>query len=187
MAKQIKRVSGPKASDLWRTPSDCFAALNEEFMFGIDLAADAENHLCDAWLGPGSPIAEDALIYDWHDAFSRAGTDAGFLNMPYSQVERWMALAVEMIARMRGCAIVTLVPYTPDVKWWRHTSAAVEIREIPHRVKYLRADGKTAAGAMFPSAVVIFRPQPGVVSGGPRHVRWTWRTPKVQAGELETR
>jgi phage N-6-adenine-methyltransferase len=181
MAKVLKRVKGPKgakASDLWRTPPECYAALHDEFLFGIDLAADAVNHLCPVWLGPGSAIHADALAFDWLDAFAYAETDAGFINFPYSMSEQWMVRIAEQISHMRGCVIVALTPYTPDAKWWRHSQRAVEIREIPHRVKYLKADGKTAAGAMFPSAVMIFRPQPGVRRGSPRHVVWSYRTPK---------
>jgi hypothetical protein len=181
MAKRLQRTKksdGPKESDFWRTPTDCWDALSSEHFIGIDLAADAGNHLGHAWLGPGSDIAEDAFAIDWYDAFARANTDAGFLNMPYSQCGRWLERCAEQIQQMPGCTIVTLIPCTPDTQWWRHTQAAVEIREIPHRVKYLKADGQTKAGAMFPSAVVIYRPQPGVRRGAPRRVTWTWRQPK---------
>lgn len=67
-----------------------------------------------------------------------------------------------------------LVPYTPDTRWWQHTQQAAEIREIPHRVPYLRADGVTKTGAMFASAIVVWRPQPGIVRGDPRRVVWTY-------------
>lgn len=174
MAKRLQRVSGPKASDFWRTPSDLFAALDSEFMFGVDLAADQENHLCLGWLGPGG-VQEDAFAASWEDVLVDAACDAAFLNPPYSECERWLARCAEQIEDMPSCVIVVLVPYTPDTRWWRHTARAVEIREIPHRVRYLKADGQTAAGAMFPSAIVVFRPQPGVVRGEPRHVTWTWR------------
>lgn len=191
MAKVLKRVASsagqPKSSDFWRTPSDCFHALDREFNFGLDLAADAQNHLCTQWFGPGSPN-EDALTTDWWECgFFAHTTDAAFLNMPYSQCERWLARVVEQIQQCPGCVIVCLLPYTPDTKWWRHTQHAVEIREIPHRVRYLKSDGTTPAGAMFPSAVVIFREQPGIVQPQPRRVTWTWRTPENGSGPLVSR
>jgi phage N-6-adenine-methyltransferase len=181
MAKRLQRTKqdeGPKPSDFWRTPTDCFHALSAEFLFGLDLAADAENHLCPQWLGPGSPLAVDAFALDWYEALSTTGSDAAYVNPPYSKCEQWLARCAEQIQQMTACVIVALVPYTPDTRWWRHTQSAVEIREIPHRVKYLKADGQTKAGAMFPSAVVIYRPQPGVRRGSPRRVTWTWRQPK---------
>jgi len=35
--------------------------------------------------------------------------------------------------------------------------------------------GVTKTGAMFPPAIVVFRPQPGIVRGDPRRVVWTYR------------
>lgn len=74
-----------------------------------------------------------------------------------------------------GFTTVALVKYDPSTLWWGATRSAVEIREIPGRVPFLKADGTSAAGAMFPSAVVVFRPQPGVMRAQPRRVTWTWR------------
>jgi len=172
--KQIKRTKlAPgevRASDSWRTPLPLFAALDDEFGFNVDLAADANNHLCPTWLGPGGE-AEDALaVRQW----ARHG-DVGFLNMPYSSdlILRFMAA----VARNRiEMTIVALHPHDTSAAWWSYTRHAVEIREMPHRVPYLRSDGITKAGAMFASAVSIYRPQPGILLAHPRRVLWSWKT-----------
>lgn len=172
--KRIRRLKAdpgkPKASDHWRTDPKLFAALHAEFGFHVDLAADASNRLLSAWLGPGG-LADDALTVRWSDYGSR-----GFLNPPYSSALIMTFVQKAAAEAGQGFTSVVLTPYTPDTRWWSWTKEASEIREIPHRVKYLKADGTTPAGAMFPSAVVVFRPQPGILRGEPRRVVWTYRS-----------
>jgi DNA (cytosine-5)-methyltransferase 1 len=171
--KRLQRTprapGAPKASDGWRTPRALFLALHAEFNFQIDLAASPQDRLLDRWLGPGG-LAPDALAAPWTH-FARRG----FLNPPYSSALIRVFLEKAATEAARGFTSVCLTPYTPDTQWWQSTAAAVEIREIPHRVPYLRADGVTKAGAMFPSAIIVFRPQPGLVRGDPRRVVWTYR------------
>lgn len=170
--KQIRRTprapGEPKPSDRWRTEPALFAALHAEFGFQIDLAADTENRLVDRWLGPGG-LAEDALAVSWV-AYARRG----YLNSPYSagHLDAFLEKAIDEAGH--GFTTVALTPCTPDTRWWQLTEWAAEIREIPHRVGYLSPDGQTKAGAMFASAVVVFRPQPGILRGGPRRVVWDY-------------
>lgn len=173
MSKTITRTAavagGSKASDEWRTEPACFDALHAEFGFRVDLAANRTDHLCETWLGPGG-IWHDALGWDWHKM-----TGPGFFNPPYSagRVAPFVTKAIAEVAR--GFTSVALLPDTHDTVWYRLLDAAAEIRRIPHRVKYLKPDGATAAGAMFPSCVAVFRPQPGVRDPRPRIVTWTYR------------
>lgn len=180
---RTKRVPGVLAeSDKWRTPPDLFAALHAEFSFMIDLAADETNRLCEFWLGPGSELSENALATDWRqvtqDQWGGYPHLWGFCNPPYSS--ELIAQFVEgfVVQTRDGCGfnVAALLPDTHDTRWYRHLRWASEIRRIPHRVPYLKADGTTKAGAMFPSCVAIFRPQPGVRNPAPRIVEWTWRT-----------
>jgi hypothetical protein len=85
------------------------------------------------------------------------------------------------------------VPHRPSERYWKHTRSAVEIRQIPHRVRYWlpvdelaainaqralegRKAIKTGSNAGFPTAVVIWRPQPGIIQPAtPRVVTWTYR------------
>lgn len=180
--KRSPRVPGVLAeSDKWRTPPPCFLALHEEFCFRIDIAADADSALLPTWLGPGG-IVEDARTVVWRE-FAEEGHDYtgwnhlwGFLNPPYSAelIPQFVEACVEQTRDRFG--VVALLPDTHDTQWYRHLRWASEIRRIPHRVPYLKADGTTKAGAMFPSCVAIFRPQPGVRNPQPRIVEWTWRT-----------
>lgn len=160
-----------KPSDLWRTDPALFAALHEEFAFDLDCAANRDNHLVDRWLGPGG-VAEDALVAPGLRYWGNFGT-RGYLNPPYS-TDLILPFLRQTVIESQWMTLVLLVPYTPDTRWWAFTDYAVEIREIPHRVKYVQSDGRTAAAAMFPSAVLVYRPQPGVLRGDPRRVVWDY-------------
>lgn len=177
IVRRTSRAPGePKASDEWRTPRACFDALHDEFRFAVDLAATAENRLCDLWFGPGSAYLCDAFEAPWTIALAAIRDRACWINPPYSSdlIKRFLECVV--VESALGLTIVALVPYSPDTRWWTFVERAVEIRRIPHRVPYLKADGTTKAGAMFPSCVAIFRPQPGVLPpASPRYVTWTWR------------
>lgn len=167
--QRVRRVPGEaKASDFWRTPRALFLALHAEFGFHLDLAANAEDRLLDRWLGPGG-LAENALTVPWTDYGRR-----GFANPPYSSDLIAAFLAKFAQEAEAGFTTVALTPCTPDTRWWQLTQHASEIREIPHRVGYLKADGVTKTGAMFASAVLVFRPQPGVLRGQPRRVVWDY-------------
>lgn len=181
--QRVKRQPGEVAeSDLWRTPYDLFRALDDEFGFALDCAADEDNRLCASWLGPGS-IWPDALAANWRSAAEHPYNGWhlsyphlwGFLNPPYSStlIAQFVERAAEEATERFG--VVALLPDTHDTRWYRHLRWASEIRRIPHRVPYLKADGTTKDGAMFPSCVAIFRPQPGVRNPHPRIVEWSWR------------
>lgn len=177
--RTAKRPGEPKASNGWRTPPECFAALDAEFAFSIDLAADAANSLSPWWIGPGS-ANEDALqpSVEWA-ALARLvhpRHPSGFLNPPYSADLIGKFLARARFEAHQGLTVVALIPDTHDTRWYRLLDHTSEIRRIPHRVPYLASDGTTRAGAMFPSCVAVFRPHVGALVGGPRIVSWTWRT-----------
>lgn len=193
-------VNGSEFPD-WMTPPELYRALDLEvqsygfFPFGepgisTDLAASATSHLAPHWLGPGSTINDDSLKADWHLL-----PQPCFLNPPYSRelnmpIEPWVEKLVAESAR--GGYYFSLLPHRPDTKWWRLTKHAAEIREIPHRVKFILppeafaarnarriAAGKApilkTGGAGFPSALVIWHPQPGVISPAlPRRVTWDY-------------
>lgn len=62
------------------TPPAIFQKLNEDFgPFDVDLTADAANHLCPRWLGPGSEYP-DALKVPW-----LAVGKKGYSNPPYGR------------------------------------------------------------------------------------------------------
>jgi phage N-6-adenine-methyltransferase len=182
VSKTITRAAAvdgvERESDLWRTERACFEALHDEFGFDVDLAADASNHLLPTWMGPGAEDS-DALKVAWGSRWRR-----GYVNPPYSQgsIARFLERAIAE-ASLRRFTTVALIPDTHDTGWYRLLDAAAEIRRIPHRVKYVKADGRTLAGAMFPSCVAVFRYQPGIRDPRPRIVEWTYR--KHEGGEKE--
>ncbi len=73
----------------WRTPPELFAALDAEFHFTLDAAANAANHLCDRYY-----TAEDsAFDHSWSG-------ERVFCNPPYGRDSaRWIG---KMALSMRG-------------------------------------------------------------------------------------
>lgn len=155
--------------DNWQTPGTLFDELNEEFNFTLDGAADETNHLLPRWLGPGSPIATDALTHDW-------ARERLFVNPPYTMVKQFIRKGYEA----RGVALsVFLVPSRTDTKWWHdyvwdlRTNTwreGVKGRFVKGRIRFINPDGALRAptasviagrhapnnSAPFPSAIIVF-------------------------------
>jgi phage N-6-adenine-methyltransferase len=165
----------------WRTPPALFAALHREFDFTLDAAADAANHLCPTWLGPGSSIAEDCLSTRWYGRV--------FINPPYSRKQK-----IDIAPFLCQCAaqaqagnaevVVGVVPFAPQTKWYRnfvwghavHINPAMEERRLPHRISFLRPDGSKAGNAGVNHAIVVWRPNPGYLGLWTPTVRyWDYR------------
>jgi site-specific DNA-methyltransferase (adenine-specific) len=188
----------------WRTEDALYCALYEEFEFTLDAAATMANAKCGKYFGPThhNPRWRDALVLgDWHKAADRRPI---FCNPPSSRDEGmslnpWMAKFAEQAGR--GATIVGLIPHKTSSSYWRYCRRAVEIREIPYRVKYWLPEDelevinaaraamtppkkpiKSGDSAGFDSAVVIWRPQPGILQPAcPRVVTWSYR-PKPLTG-----
>ena len=161
----------------WRTPQWLFDALHREFKFVLDAAANPEDTKCEHWLGPGSSLLDDALCgVSWWDAAIDAWKgwesplikgSAIFLNPPYSRDEG-MGITpwVEMAARMGEVgAVVGLVPFSPQTKWYRQyimgdTYRATEVRRFPFRLKFDPPPDYTgkASSANVNTVVVIWKP-----------------------------
>ncbi len=193
-------VNGSEFPD-WMTPGELYRALDLEVQaygffesntpgISTDLAASITTHLAPNWLGPGGNYGEDALMADWHLL-----PQPCFLNPPYSRelnmpIEPWVEKLRDESAK--GGFYFSLLPHRPDTRWWSLTKHAAEIREIPHRVKFvlppeafLARNARRIAsglapltktgGAGFPSALVVWHPQPGVISPAlPRRVTWDY-------------
>lgn len=147
-----------KATDIRRTPIDFWLKLNRLYDFDLDCAANKKNALCPTWFGPGSFIA-DALDPDveWGDY----GTTA-WLNMPYSEIPKWLAKAVDSVRSRSGFRVVCCLPnnssakwfhqfvWDKDRNWWRPEVASV--RFVERRLTF--APHKT--NAMWPTLIVEF-------------------------------
>lgn len=140
--------------DGWRTPDELFKKLDNEFHFGIDVAADKENAKCPVYITK----EENALLKDW------GGRGAIFCNPPYSRkLGEWVEKAVFEHHRT-GETVVLLIPARTDTKWFHKfvLPYAREIRFIKGRIKFLDRDGKLVNSATFPSMVVIFKQKGGL-------------------------
>lgn len=182
MKTETQRILHSSKESNWRTPPEMFAALDREFKFDLDAAADEASGLCQNWIGE----SEDGLVVSW-------GTlgEYVFLNPPYSReaglpIELW----IEKCWReaQAGCTVVAVLPHSVQTIWYQRWVygvtkigqwsgfAADEVRQIPHRVTFLHPDGTPRHNAPGNTCVVIWRPNPGYVGPWSPTVRyWSYR------------
>jgi site-specific DNA-methyltransferase (adenine-specific) len=149
-----------KASDEWSTPQEFYDALHAEFGFQIDAAATRETNKCAAYYGldrgglSSRPCYGDALAGNWFGG-------PHWCNPPYSKCREFVAKAAQ--ERVRGVLTVMLVPSRTDTRWFHEhvwdaqthrPRLSIEVRFVKGRLKF----GGAAAGAPFPSMVIVFRP-----------------------------
>lgn len=83
----------------WSTPQWLIGALEAIVgPFVLDLASDAQSRRAGVWLGPGSPLAEDAFDVPWDELHGLSG--ASLLNPPWSR----MCLVCEDQVWKRTCS-----------------------------------------------------------------------------------
>ncbi len=139
----------PSATDRWGTPEALYLALEKEFQFTIDVAADADNAKCVRFLDR----EEDALTIEW------AG-ERVFCNPPYGRLlAGWLEKGM-LAAQDGGATVVMLLPARTGNRWFhRYCLPHAEIRFIQGRLNFQK--GKLQAKrkrSPFDSMVVIFRP-----------------------------
>lgn len=142
--------TSPSQRVIWRTPAPLFRALDQEFSFSIDIAADGENALTDRFVERET----DALAIPWEN-------ERVFCNPPYGrELERWLQKAVTS-AQDEGALVVMLLPARTGNRWFhRHCLPHAEIRFIQGRLNF-RLGGvssRARSRAPFDSMVVIFHP-----------------------------
>lgn len=161
-----RSTTPPDERNRWRTPPSRFAELVARYgPFALDAAADATNHLCPAWFGPGSAWAEDALAACWRLANDDYPTRV-FVNPPYARgtIERFAYKAAEE-ARLGHARTTMLVlagieqPWFHELVWANDPGVlrpGVGLYLFRGRVRYLRADGSPGNSPSFPSVAVTF-------------------------------
>jgi phage N-6-adenine-methyltransferase len=133
----------------WETPPALFALLHDEFRFTLDAAASDRNALCPAFLTPDD------------DALARAWSGVVWCNPPYGPgVGKWVQKARD--EARAGATVVMLIPVRTDTAWWSEFAMrAHEVRLIRGRLHFGVPGRDVRANiAPFPSAVLVFRPQP---------------------------
>lgn len=136
----------------WATPQPLFDALNAEFGFTVDAAANATNHKCARWYGQGGE-REDALTQPWDPA------EVYWCNPPYGR-EQAAFVRQGYDVMCRGGVAVFLLPARTDTKMFHQyiwntdaqkTYNGVQVRFLRGRVRFAGAPGP----APFPSMVVV--------------------------------
>ena len=188
MKQHTEAIQDSSKSCDWRTPSALYAALDREFQFVVDVAADAQNKLCPHYFGLDhlKPTLRNGLTVDWMTFVESCYQITGVLsrcalwmNPPYARelgmpIAPWLQKA--WLEAQRGCTVVGVIPYSPQTVWWRTWVegqqeegatlatffAAREVRKIPHRVTFLRPDGSVEGNAGGNTAIVVWRPKHGI-------------------------
>ena len=137
-------------TDLWATPGSLFRELAAEFRFTLDVCATPENTTCDAYFTREQ------------DGLKQTCSGVCWMNPPYGrEIGSWVRKAFD--SAQDGATIVCLIPARTDTAWWHeYVTRADEVRFVRGRLRF----GDAAAGAPFPSAIVVFRGQ------HPRQTRW---------------
>lgn len=138
----------PSATDRWHTPEALYLALDREFSFTVDVAADDGNAKCDRFVDR----EQDALEIDWRG-------EVVFCNPPYGkELERWVEKAM-LAAQDGGATVVMVLPARTGNIWFhRYCLPHAEIRFIKGRLNFQRGSVQAKMRAPFDSMVVVFRP-----------------------------
>lgn len=131
-------------TDMWETPQAFFDEMDREFHFTLDVCAVPENAKCEQFFSPSI----DGLKQEW--------VGACWCNPPYGrEIGKWVRKAYES-----DCTVVMLLPARTDTRWFHdYIYGKAEIRFIRGRLRF----GAAATGAPFPSMVVIFKREKGLV------------------------
>lgn len=151
--------------DDWGTPQGFFEHCNYRWKFTVDGAANEHNHKLLRWFGPGSDIAEDALLAP------RFEKERIWLNPPYSKIKEfvwWADFRMQL-----GDFIVLLIPSRTDTKYWHNHiwDHLADTKQpgfygnwrpgvtgcfIKGRLKFTQPGMVKQNSAPFPSALILF-------------------------------
>lgn len=131
----------------WGTPPDLFRALDAEFHFTLDAAANDKNAKCAKYFTPET----DALTQSWKTE------GAVWCNPPYGRgIGKWCEKAYQ--TALDGQTVVMLIHARTDTAWfhdWVYGKA--EIRFLRSRLHFTDSDGNPTDRAPFPSLIAIYR------------------------------
>jgi len=134
----------------WATPRSLYLALDAEFRFDVDVAADPSTAQHVRYFTKDT----DALAQPWRGL-------SVFCNPPYGrQLDRWVRKAA-LETRELGCPLAVLVlPARTGNKWFhRYVKREAEIRFIEGRLGFVLPGGVQGRknSAKFDSMVCVYR------------------------------
>lgn len=143
----VSKALFSSAKSEWETPLSLIVQLGMEFVFSLDVCADADNAKAPMFY----TVEQDGLKQDWH---RDAGDGVCWCNPPYGRtVGLWTEKAYK--ESLKGATVVMLLPVRSCTKWFHEwVIGKAEIRFIRGRLKF----GGSKCGAPFPSMLVIYRP-----------------------------
>ncbi|MEQ5201573.1 phage N-6-adenine-methyltransferase [Providencia rettgeri] len=136
--------------DRWQTPLPLFTALDAEFGFYLDAAADKNNHLCSHYLTE----KDDSLNCDWESY------GVIWVNPPYSEIQPWINKSDEQCKKQLQ-PVVMLIQSDTSVGWFNSALETVdEVRLITGgRISFINAGtNKPVNGNNKGSMLLIWRP-----------------------------
>lgn len=182
----VKRNDGNIfAKDQARTPKQIFDALDKEFHFDIDVAADENNTLCTSFFALHNPVVDnpmqltklplaiDALNQDWVN-WTRVGAKTFFCNPPYSAGNILKFVHKAWLESGNGATVVLLIPSDPSTEYFEFCfENASEIRFMHPRVKFNNPDGTPMKSSPpMGSMIVVFKPGE---HGPAKMSMWRWK------------
>lgn len=147
-AQTWKVATSTASSVRWATPPAIYAALDQEFAFTLDAAADVGNAKHVRYFDRDV----DALSQSW------AG-ERVFCNPPYGRdLGRWARKGL-LEAAENGALVVMLLPARTGTSWFHEIVLPhAEIRFIRGRLTYTLGVPGVRGRCPFDSMVVVFRP-----------------------------
>lgn len=152
------------ARDDRRTPRWFFDLCSKRFgLFDVDVAANAENHLCDQWLGPGGSH-EDALSatswWPWSSPQEGSTLDA-WCNPPYGPpgtIPKWIQKARQQ-RDQHGTRTLMLLSADTSARWFHDVARSELIELVPFRLAFKNGSPSGRDTARFASVLVWIAPR----------------------------
>ena len=96
------------------------------------------------------------------------GGHSVFVNPPYGrELHKWVEKSY-FESMKPNTVVVMLIPSRTDTKYWHDfilNNHAFEVRFIKGRVHFTNEDGLSGDCAPFPSAIIIFKDTPDILTG----------------------
>lgn len=151
MTQEYASNTPAEHKDRWQTPDAIFAAMDLEFGFYLDAAAEHRNALCARYITE----QQNALTNDW------VSYGAIWVNPPYSKIEPWIRKAAEQ-CQQQMLPVVMLLPADTSTRWFSLALETVdEVRFVTDgRINFINSatgrEGKNGPGKG--SLFMIWRP-----------------------------